>query len=250
MYNFSLFHCKRNTVSSPKRDFLVDTSTIPRFPGEPVSRLWKSERGSQEPFFLHFDRDSRDGLRSELYNGLLMVRGGFPKVFICFDKVQLPFVKEEIHTVKLFPSRLGSGKSVRPFFNLGRTQIGSNSEMISHFQNTQRTLHKGSLIRIRSISRREGGNIRPSLGKGFVQAFSAPTFIQCIQTTIHLLHTFQKSAFSPLHTDQFPDNFLTKKISLGSSQIFIGLIFKVLNVELLTKGDNLLFRNIQKWATH
>jgi len=114
MYNFSFFYCKGNEISSEDGDFLVEASAISGFSCESVSRFWKSECTSDQPFFFCFNGESRDGLGSEFGDGLVYSDIFLPKPPLspltkggCFDDVELFCVDEEVDVFHFFPTGLG-----------------------------------------------------------------------------------------------------------------------------------------------
>jgi hypothetical protein len=152
MYNFSVFYCKRNTISPKERDFLVETPTISSFPCESISRFWKSEHRPNQSFLFYFNGDSGDKIRSEFGNFAFCRRRYFPKIFFCFDNIQLLSVEKEVNPLYFFPSRFRHGKSFGPFFDLGTTEIDGNSEVIPDFEDSG----GGGTISIYCISSRMG----------------------------------------------------------------------------------------------
>ncbi|MDR0282966.1 MAG: hypothetical protein LBI53_06925 [Candidatus Peribacteria bacterium] len=131
VYNFSIFYCKRNEISSEDGDFLIEASAISGFACEGVSKFRKSECTSDQFFFFCFDGDSCDGLGSEFCDELafmdVLLSEGFvvrpplvlqnppvlrtPPFTKGSNDVQLSFVDEEVSSFQFFPSGLGVGES-------------------------------------------------------------------------------------------------------------------------------------------
>ena len=136
VYNFSIFYCKGNEISSKDRDFLVEASAISGFACEFISRFRKSECGSDQSFFFCFNGDTCDGLGSECCDELAVVDVLLSEGFVVDgppcplpsrqlsglplpyegrtrggDDIELFFVDEEVGSFQFFPSGLGFGES-------------------------------------------------------------------------------------------------------------------------------------------
>ncbi|MDR0859844.1 MAG: hypothetical protein LBO09_02430 [Candidatus Peribacteria bacterium] len=163
MNNFPVFDCQREEISSKERNFLVDASAVSRFPSEMISRFWKSERGSQESFFVCFNSDPCEGLRSEFFNDFFIgeINGSKGVRKKRGDDVELFFVEEKVDPMKFLSSRLAMGESGSSFLDLRGAEISSDIEVISELEKLGRVespFSWGNTISIFSISSRRGGD--------------------------------------------------------------------------------------------
>ena len=134
MYNFSVFFCKGNEISSKEGDFLVETSAVSSFAIEGISGFWESECGSEKSFFGGLDSNSGDALGSEFFDEFCFGGVGFSEFLFRFNDVELFFMEEKVNTLDFFSSRLGLGNSFCSFVDLGSSEIVVDAELVSEVE--------------------------------------------------------------------------------------------------------------------
>ena len=102
MDNLSVLYCKRNPISPPHRDFLIQGSATPIFSGKSISTLRQSNYSSNQFISRDFQIKSKKSDILHIFNSqrdiLFRIIFSFPKVFISFYDEKLFFVDEKVNS--------------------------------------------------------------------------------------------------------------------------------------------------------